>query len=193
MNISLTDSTGQVLVLTTGGQTHTFDAVTCSPHADGFTVLNSLVGRSVSRAQLQAACDETVARNEVCVLPVDVSSKWRVLLTPTLRSLDSSSRFEASRLMNDLFRASQAAGVQATSLLITHFARVRKYPEPHVLGIFDALRELGAGSYQSLRVLCIEISPDHLPRFETNARDAFAAQPPVAVDRPQVAGHRTAR
>ena len=87
MKISLTDSTGQVLVLTTESGAHTFDAVTCSPHADGFTVLNSLVGRSISKAQLQAACDQTIAQNEVCVLPIDVSSKWRVLLTPTLRSL----------------------------------------------------------------------------------------------------------
>ncbi len=172
MNVSLTDSTGQVLVLTTDSRAHTFDAVTCSPHADGFTVLNSLVGRSISRAQLRAACDQAIAQNEVCVLPIDVSAKWRVLLTPTLHSLDSSSRLKASRLMIDLFRASQAHGVRANSLLITHFAHVRKYPEPHVLGILDALKELSRGSYQSLKVLCIEIRPDHLPQFETDTRGA---------------------
>lgn len=175
MKFSLADSTGQVLVLITESRTHTFDTVTCSPHADGFTVLNSLVKRSISRDQLQAACDQTIARDEVCVLPVDVSSKWRVLLTPTLHSLDSSSRSEASRLMTDLFRASQSQGVQANSLLITHFAHMRKYPEQHVLGILDALKELSHGSYQSLRVLCIEIHPDHMPQFQTNVRDVLAS------------------
>src|SRR5712691_1616416 len=140
MNISLTDSAGQLLVLTTEGRAHTFDAVTCSPHADGFTVLNSLIGRSVSKAQIQAACDQTVARSEVCVLPIDVSSKWRVLLTPALRSLDSSSRLEASRLMTDLFPASPAASVEATSRLDTLFSHVRQSPEPHALRIFARSR-----------------------------------------------------
>jgi len=91
--------------------------------------------------------------------------------------------------MTDLFRASQAVGVEANALLITHFAHVRKYPEPHILGIFDTLKELANGSYQSLKVTCIEIRSDHLPQFEANARESFAAQLPVAVDRPQAARH----
>ena len=176
MNFSVIDSAGHELALITELGTHKFEAVTCSPHADGFTVLNSLIGRAVPRAQLQAACDEAVSRNEVCVLPVAVSPKWRVLLTPTLRSLDASTRLDASRLMTDLFQASQAKEVNVGSLLVTHFAYVRKYPEPHVLGILDALKTLSTGSFQNLRLLCFQMRPELASLFEANVRGAFAAQ-----------------
>lgn len=184
IDLPISDSTGNRLVLTTSIDRNSFDAVTCSPHADGFTVLNGLLGASVTRAQLEAACNETVTRNEVCVLPKDVSSKWRVLLTPTLHSLDSGSRRNASRLMKDLFNASQAQEVRACRLLITHFAYVRKYPEPHIQGIFDALRELMSDSFLGLRVLGFEIAAQHLAQFERQLYDTFAAQPSAPGARP---------
>jgi len=187
IDLPISDSTGNRLVLTTSIDRHAFDAVTCSPHADGFTVLNGLLGASVPRAQLEAACNETVARDEVCVLPKDVSSKWRVLLTPTLHSLDSSSRRNSSRLMKDLFSASQVQEVRACRLLITHFAYVRKYPEPHIQGIFDALKELMSGSFLGLQVLGFEIAAQHLAQFERQLCDAFAAQPGAPGDAPQAA------
>jgi hypothetical protein len=176
VNWSVIDSAGHELTLTTEPGNHAFEAVTCSPHADGFTVLNSLIGRAVPRAQLQAACDATVSRNEVCVLPAAVSPTWRILLTPTLGSLDASTRLDASRLMTDLFRASQAKEVNVGSLLVTHFAYVRKYPEPHVLGILDALKNLSTESFQNLRLLCFQMRPELALLFETSVRGAFAAQ-----------------
>lgn len=188
IDFSISDSTGNRLVLTTTIDGHAFDAVTCSPHADGFTVLNGLLGSSVPRVQLEAACNETVTRNEVCVFPKFVNSKWRVLLTPTLRSLDSSSRENASRLMKDLFSVSQAQDVNACRLLITHFAYVRKYPEPHIQGIFDALKELMCDSFMSLQVLGFEIAAQHLAQFENQFRDTFSAQLGIPGDTPQAAG-----
>lgn len=186
IDLQISDSTGNRLVLTTSINKHSFDIVTCSPHADGFTVLN-LLGRSVPRTQLEAACKQTVTRNEVCVLPRDVSGKWRILLTPTLRSLESGSRQEASRLMKDLFRASQAQQVRTSRLLITHFAFVRKYPEPHIQGIFDALKELMSGSFLGLQVLGFEFAAQHLEHFERQLIDMFAVQPSAPSDAPQVA------
>ena len=170
MELTLIDKTGAELVLTTELRLHTFDAVTCSPHAVGFTVLNSLGITTMSQAQLQAACNETNLRNEVCVLPINASPRWRVLLTPALRALTAQSQVDASRLMNDLFDASQATGVQASSLLITHFAHVHTYPEVHVLGILDALKKLADSSFGDLKVLGIEFRAEHLPLFEDNAK-----------------------
>lgn len=175
IDLLIADSTGSELVLTTSIRDHSFDAVTCSPHADGFTVLNGLLGRSVPKAQLEAACNETVRRNEVCVLPKDVSSKWRVLLTPALRSLDAGSRRDASRLMKDLISATQTQQVRANRLLITHFAYIRRYPEPHIQGIFDALKDLMIGSFFALEVLGFDIAEQHLARFERQLCDTFAA------------------
>lgn len=185
MNLPIFDSTGNQLILTNNINRHSFDAVACSPHANGFTVLNGLLGGSVPRAQLEAACNETVTRNEVCVLPKDVSTEWRILLTPTVRSLGSGSRLSASRLMKDLFGASQAQQVKASRLLITHFACVRKYPEPHIQGIFDAVKELMSGSFRGLHMLGFEIAAQHSAQFESELRDTFAAQPRTLGDAPQ--------
>ena len=175
LKLTLTDKAGCLLLLTTEVQSYKFEAVTCSPHAEGFTVLNSLGITSMSKAPLEAACTESTLRREVCVLPVAASPRWRVLLTPTLRSLEPRSRVEAFRLMNYLFHASQASKVQANSLLITHFAHARTYPEVHVLGILDALKGLANNSYGRLKVLGIEFRTEHLKQFEICAREAAAS------------------
>jgi hypothetical protein len=89
--------------------------------------------------------------------------------------------------MKDLFSASQVQEVRACRLLITHFAYVRKYPEPHIQGIFDALKELMSGSFLGLQVLGFEIAAQHLAQFERQLCDAFAAQPGAPGDAPQAA------
>ena len=77
--------------------------------------------------------------------------------------------------MKDLFCASQAQQVKASRLLITHFACVRKYPEPHVQGIFDAIKDLTNSSFLGLRVLGFEIAAQHLAQFERHLSNTFAA------------------
>lgn len=174
IEIPISDSMGNRLVLTTNVN-HTFDAVTCSPRPDGFSVLDGLLGRSAPADHLQAACRESIRRNEVCILPKNIASEQRILLTPTLRSRASSTRLDASRLMKDLFNASQE--VQAKRLLITHFAHIATYPEPHIQGICDALKELMSGSFLALQVLGFEVREQHLARFEHQLCDAFGVQP----------------
>jgi hypothetical protein len=173
---SLTDAAGQILRVTTQRGADAFDAVTCSPHASGFTMLNSLVAKSFSRDQLAVACAQSIDRNEVSILPPEAADFWRILITPTLRSFDPSSRAEASRLMRDLFHASQAAEVSANALLVTHFANVRKYPEPHLLGILDSLLDLAAGSFLGLRVLCLNLRAEHVAQFDMNVRSIIGSR-----------------
>lgn len=176
IDLPITDSTDNVLLLTTAIHSYSFDAVTCSPRTDGgfgFSLLFYFVDKPYQLAQLEAACSETVARNEVCVLPKSVSAKWRVLLTPTLRSSDQATRSEAARLMQDLFAASQAQDVAATRLLITHFHYSIKYPEPHVLGILDAIAELMKGSFLGLKVLGFDFTK-HSAQFERHVCERFS-------------------
>ena len=187
--LPITDSAGNTLLLTTAIHSHSFDAVTCSPRTDGgfgFSLLFYFVDKPYQLAQLEAACTETVTRNEVCVLPKSVSAKWRILLTPTLRSNDQGTRHEATRLMKDLFAASQAKEVAANRLLITHFHYAIKYPEPHVLGILDAIAELRSSSFLGLKVLGFDFTK-HSAQFEHQVSERFAAQPGAAVHAPQAA------
>ena len=189
IELPIIDSTGNALLLTTAIHSHSFDAVTCSPRTDGgfgFSLLFYFVDKPYQLTQLEAACSSTVARNEVCVLPRSVSAKWRVLLTPTLRSSDQGTRREAARLMQDLFAASQAQEVAATMLLITHFHYAFKYPEPHVLGILDAIAELMNGSFLGLKVLGFDFT-NHSAQFERQVCERFAAQPGAVGDAQQAA------
>lgn len=176
VEISITDSEGNRLVLTNAIHQYTFDAVTCSPRTDGgfgFSMLPFFLGRHFRSVQLEAACMEAVARNEVCVLPVSVSAKQRVLLTPTIRSSAPETREFAARLMMDLLAAAQSPNVSASGLLITHFHYVKRYPEAHVAGIFDALEKSMKGSFVSLRVLGFDVASEQferqvLERFDGN-------------------------
>ena len=176
MQISLTDAQSNVLVLTTEIDGKDFDAITCSPRTDdgfGFSLLRSYAGLELTPA-LDSACRAAVARNEVCILPKDLSPKWRVLLTPTLKTRDESSRAEARRLMLDLFNASQAVGVGAQGLLITHFYWVQKYPRQHVLGILDGIRDLRASGFGRLKTIGIDIH-NLSEHFERDVREYFSA------------------
>lgn len=72
-------------------------------------------------------------------------------------------------------------------MLITHFAYVRKYPEPHIQGVFDALKELMSGSFLNPQVLGLEIDGEHLTQFKRQLCDTFAAQPGAPGDALQAA------
>ena len=189
IDLPITDSAGNVLLLSTGIHNHSFDAVTCSPRTDGgfgFSLLFYFVDKPYQLAQLEAACNETVARNEVCVLPKSVSTRWRVLLTPTIRSGDQCTRRDAERSMKDLFAASQAHGVAATRLLITHFHYAIKYPEPHVSGILDAIAEMMRGSFLGLQVVGFDFTK-HCEQFERQVCERFATQSDAPGEKPRAA------
>lgn len=173
MNIEITDSTGCVLTVTTNVLGLAFAATTCSPHADGFTVLNAIVGDRMLRAELEVACQQSIERDEVCILPTNASSVTRVMIVPNSGALDMAGRQKASALMVDLFRATQTGRVAATSLLISHFGYVHRYPQAHVLGICDAIHELKRQSFMGLRILGFEVAPSILAYFEQDVRSAL--------------------
>jgi len=173
MDISLTDSVNNTLRLTTDRFGHNFDVVTFSPLSDEFSVRNKLRRNMANSDRRGAAGKDAVPGTEIGILPPGFSSEWRVLVTPTLRSIDSYSRSDTSRLMTNLFVASQAQGVSATRLLIANFAHVRRYPEIHILGILDALNELSTQSFLNLRLLCLDLPVEYWPRFESTLHTAL--------------------
>lgn len=148
--IKIADSRGQWLTITTKVSDYQFDTVTYSD-ARGFTRLDADAGHLTG---LDEALEAARTRREVCVLPPLQRRPYRILVTPSIRGLQPETRDEAERLMIDLFEASQAPEVAASSLLITHFARgVRRYPEPHIKGIFDGLALLANRSFRGLKVM----------------------------------------
>lgn len=173
MNVTLTDSRGGKLLLTTDRKAFDFDAVTCSPHAGGFTILNAIVRGAVAKDQLEAACRQTTGCNEIRILPVEASSGHRVLLAPTVRSIEPSSRHLVSRLMVDLFRATQRSQIRANSLLITQFEYARKYPEMHLLGVLDALKEIGCETYGELAIIGIPVRCEHISLLQDSVREVI--------------------
>ena len=85
INHLIGDAHGNELLLTTDIHRHDFDAVTCSPRTDGgfgFSLLQYYVDKPNKLSTHEPACSASISRNEVCILPKSVSSKWRVMLTP---------------------------------------------------------------------------------------------------------------
>jgi hypothetical protein len=175
MEISIADSGAGMLDITTDVFGVSFDATACSPHADGFTVLNAIVGDRIPCKQLEQACQDCNEREEVCILPGSAAICTRVLIVPNSGSLDSAGRQKASMVMMDLFRASQTAEVSAKSLLISHFGYVSRYPHAHVLGICDGLNELRRQSFLGLGVIGFEVASSIRAQFERDVRQALLA------------------
>jgi hypothetical protein len=160
--ITILDSFGERLRITANLRGCEFDTATYSD-AVGFTPLCAVVRDFPQLGLAQRAARE---RREVCVLPRLKSPPFRILITPSIRSTQPETRFEAKRLMLDLFEASQTPDVRARNLVITHFAWVRRYPEPHINGIFDAIVSISRGSFRGLRVLGFKVC--HPRRFCTD-------------------------
>ena len=173
MDISIADSGGGALSVTTDVLGVPFDATACSPHADGFTVLHAVVGDRMTREQLEFACQQCKERGEVCILPGIASTHTRVLIVPNSGLLDSAGRQKASMLMMDLLRATQTPEVSAKSLLISHFGYVWRYPYAHLLGICDCLNELRRQSFLGLKVVGFEIASSISSQFERDVRQAL--------------------
>ena len=173
MNTQIADSAGDVLTVTTDVGGRQFDVTACSPHADGFTMLNGFVGYRMPRDQLELACRQSVDRGEVCVLPRIASATTRIMIVPNSGELDAVGRQRAAMSMMDLFRATQATEVAASSLLITHFGCVPRYPQLHVLGICDAISELRCQSFLGLKVLGFTVDPKVRCHFDRDVRQAL--------------------
>jgi len=84
IDVPVTDSVGNVLLLSTEMHSDSFNAVTCSPRTYGglglgvlFRYINWL--HAHEHNQLEDACQESISRNELCILPKDISSKHRVV------------------------------------------------------------------------------------------------------------------
>lgn len=176
MDISIADSGGGALSVTTDVLGVPFDATACSPHAEGFTVLHAIVGDRITREQLELACQRCNERGEVCILPGIASTRTRILIVPNSGALDSAGRQKASMLMMDLFRATQTREVSAKSLLISHFGYVWRYPHAHVLGICDAINELKCQSFLGLRVLGFEVASSIRSQFERDVRQSLSVE-----------------
>ena len=176
MNIEIVDSAGGVLTITTDLRSHAFDAIACSPHPDGFTVLHGMVGQRMPRAQLELACRQSVQRSEVCILPISALPGRRLMIVPNAGKLDLAGRSKAAALMMDLFHATQAPGVAAASLLITHFEGIRRYPQAHVMGIIDAINELKRQSFLGLKVIGFEVNTVIRADFEQSIKGVLSAE-----------------
>ncbi len=183
MKIKVSDSVGGTLIVTTETQNTAFDAIACSPKSDGFTYLNGIVGRRIPRSELDLACQASIDRDEVCILPSDASKDRRVLIVPNAGASNAMGRQSAARLMADLFRATQTEGVEAGTLLVTHFGCTRSYPQAHVLGICDAIIELKRHSFLGLAVLGFDVAHSIRAAFAAILRFAGLSLDPVAEGR----------
>ena len=151
------------------------DCVTISPrydHGFGFSQLYRVV-KDKDSVEIKKSCDESSQTKQVLLLPKDVSDTWRVILTPTTKSNDETSRQESEDLMLKLFFLTQSHEIQCNRLLITHFGNLQSYPERSIDGLLDGLLDISKQSFLNLKDIYIEIQDRFVSKFVKQVKNKF--------------------
>jgi hypothetical protein len=147
-----------------------FDCVTLSArydHGFGFSQLFRFVDHKESK-EIAVICDQANATLTPKLLPLHVSKKWRVLVTPVIKSNDAQNRNIYKQLMLSIINEVQ--NVAGTKILFSQYGLMLSHKAHHFDGIIEALVELKSRSFNEIRTISFEIDS----RYKTRVRDQFA-------------------
>ena len=138
-----------------------FDCVTLSArydHGFGFSQLFRFVDDKES-IEIEAICDASNAEVVPKFLPPYVSGKWRVLVTPVIKSNESRYADYYKQLMLDVVQHAQ--NIFTSKLLFSQFWMMFTYKEHHFEGVIRALNQLKQGSFGGLEIIRFEVDSRH--------------------------------
>ena len=164
-NIPIKDSQSNILTIQIRDHLliadESFECVTLSArydHGFGFSQLFRFVDEKKSK-EIEAICDASNAEVVPKFLPLSVSNKWRVLVTPVIKSNESQYADFYKQLMLDVVQ--QAQSILASKLLFSQFGRMFTYKVHHFEGVIRALNELKQGSFGCLEIIRFEVDSKH--------------------------------
>ena len=143
------------------GIEESFDCVTLSArydHGFGFSQLFRFVDDKESK-EIKSICDSSNAEVLPKFLPASVSKKWRVLVTPVIKSNEQRYADFYRQLMLGVVQ--QAQSVFTTKLIFSQYWMMFTYKEHHFEGVIRALNELKQESFGSLEVIRFEVDSKH--------------------------------
>jgi len=164
--ITVYDANGATLVVQLSDfdesfKTEGFDCVSLSArydHGFGFSQLYRFVDDKESK-DIVEVCDLANAEVASKFLHPSVSKRWRVLVTPVIKSNDLKFKDFYKQLMLEVI--DQAHSIAATKLLLSQFNRMFTYKEHQFEGIIEALSEFKRGSFGYLELIRFEVDSKH--------------------------------
>jgi len=147
-----------------------FDCVSLSArydHGFGFSQLFRFVQDKESK-EIETICDHANATSTPKFLPMNASKKWRVLVTPVIKSNDKKNTDIYRELMLSIIKEIQS--IQCASILFSQYGLMLSNKIHQFDGIIKVLNELKLVSFQKIHTIRFEIDS----RYSNKVHDQFA-------------------
>jgi 1,4-dihydroxy-2-naphthoyl-CoA synthase len=147
-----------------------FDCVSLSArydHGFGFSQLFRFVQDKESK-EIEAICDLVNVTSTPKLLPINASKKWRVLVTPVIKSNNNKNTDIYRELMLSIIKEMQS--IQGASILFSQYSLMLSYKIHQFDGIIKALNELKLVSFKKIHTIRFEVDS----RYSNKVRDQFA-------------------
>jgi hypothetical protein len=118
-------------------------------------------------------CDLAIEENKAKLLPSEVSSKWRVIVTPALRANTYIEIQDCQLIMEEIFELSKSTGTESINLLISQYKNINEYREQQFAGVFQAIKSLCNSSLGNLDLIYFEVDTRHKEKFYKQLRSHF--------------------
>ena len=165
-DLSIQDGRGNILAIQIRNfgldVDRSFDCVTLSArydHGFGFSQLFRFVDDKESKL-IETICDSANFEVVPKLLPSSVSKKWRVIVTPVIKSNELRYQDFYKQLMLDVL--AQAQLIFTTKLLFSQYGMMMTIKEHQFEGVISALNELKLSSFGSLEKICFEVDSKYL-------------------------------
>lgn len=180
-HIHLVDSQGKILTIDICDFEITdtlsrFDCVSLSArydHGFGFSKLYRFVEDKESE-EIKCICDSVNETNEAMALPQNASLRWRVILTPIVKTNTEQKVGKYKTIMNDVITIAKSLKVKA--LLLSQYGLMFNYKNYQVLGICEALQELKQIGFGEIKNICFEVDSRYKKIFISHLRNSLIAR-----------------
>lgn len=150
-----------------------FDCVSLSArydHGFGFSKLYRFVEDRESE-EIKSICDSVNETKEARVLPQNASLRWRVILTPIVKTNTEQKVEQYKAIMNDVITIAKSIEVKA--LLLSQYGLMFNYKNYQVLGICEALQELKQSGFGEIKHICFEVDSRYKKIFISQLRNSL--------------------
>jgi len=147
-----------------------FDCVSLSArydHGFGFSQLYKFVNDKESE-EIKRLCDQANANQKTILLPKQVSSKWRVLLTPVIKTNDERDILVYKNLMADIFN--KCHELHSKALYMSQYSLMMSYKNHQIKGIIEAFQELKKAKFNGVEKVYFDVDMRFRQHFYSEFR-----------------------
>ena len=138
----------------------------------GFSQLYRFVDDKESK-ETKSCCDLVLNTNKSKLLPLNVSNRWKVIVTPKVKGDGHAQKQLCQSIMEDILNLSQENEIGPTKILMTQYRKMFSYREEQINGVFEAINILRQASFGNLEFIHFEVDIRYRDRFYKQLRAAL--------------------